>query len=102
MRTRWLNIEGVEELKRIVRIKREKKKALYTTLGRNGSMHNLSAITKMILILKTSHHGPKSSSNSSVIDAPVMRTASAAVNPCQGDSFEFYLITGSFPDGSSF
>ncbi|GJT27085.1 hypothetical protein Tco_0907360 [Tanacetum coccineum] len=27
-------------------------------------------------------------------DAPVMRTASAAVKPCQGDSSEFYLITG--------
>ncbi|GKA44427.1 hypothetical protein Tco_0737151 [Tanacetum coccineum] len=26
--------------------------------------------------------------------APVTRTASAAVKPCQGDSFEFYLITG--------
>ncbi|GKB86530.1 hypothetical protein Tco_0958802 [Tanacetum coccineum] len=28
-------------------------------------------------------------------DAPVMRTASAAAKPCQGDSSEFYLITGS-------
>ncbi|GJT34429.1 retrovirus-related pol polyprotein from transposon TNT 1-94 [Tanacetum coccineum] len=28
-------------------------------------------------------------------DAPVMRTASAAVKPCQGDSLELYLITGS-------
>ncbi|GJV15894.1 hypothetical protein Tco_1361217 [Tanacetum coccineum] len=27
--------------------------------------------------------------------APVMRTASAAAKPCQGDSSEFYLITGS-------
>ncbi|GJW20069.1 hypothetical protein Tco_0027505 [Tanacetum coccineum] len=35
-------------------------------------------------------------------NAPVTRTASAAAKPCQGDSFEFYLITGSFPDGSSF
>ncbi|GKB28060.1 reverse transcriptase domain-containing protein [Tanacetum coccineum] len=33
-----------------------------------------------------------------VLDAPVTRTASAAAKPCQGDSFEFYLITGSFPD----
>ncbi|GKA95994.1 putative ribonuclease H-like domain-containing protein [Tanacetum coccineum] len=32
-----------------------------------------------------------------VVDAPVMRTASRAAKPCQGDSFEFYLITG-FPD----
>ncbi|GJS94704.1 hypothetical protein Tco_0801672 [Tanacetum coccineum] len=36
MRTRWFNIEGVEELKRIVRIKGEKKEALHTTLGRTG------------------------------------------------------------------
>ncbi|GJZ11693.1 hypothetical protein Tco_0546452 [Tanacetum coccineum] len=28
-------------------------------------------------------------------DAPVMSTASTAVKPCQGDSLEFYLITGS-------
>ncbi|GJZ17230.1 integrase, catalytic region, zinc finger, CCHC-type containing protein [Tanacetum coccineum] len=27
-------------------------------------------------------------------DAPVMRTASTAAKPCQGDSLEFYLITG--------
>ncbi|GKD91997.1 hypothetical protein Tco_1371834, partial [Tanacetum coccineum] len=26
--------------------------------------------------------------------APVMRTASAAAKPCQGDSSKFYLITG--------
>ncbi|GJU50636.1 hypothetical protein Tco_1220191 [Tanacetum coccineum] len=31
-------------------------------------------------------------------DAPVMRTASAAAKPCQGDSLELYLITGSTPD----
>ncbi|GKA83310.1 hypothetical protein Tco_0804905, partial [Tanacetum coccineum] len=36
---------------------------------------------------------PESTSNSSVIDASVMRMASASVKPCQGDSFEFYLIT---------
>ncbi|GJZ90904.1 hypothetical protein Tco_0662831 [Tanacetum coccineum] len=30
-----------------------------------------------------------------------MRTASAAAKPCQGDSSEFYLITGSNPDGGS-
>ncbi|GKD88702.1 hypothetical protein Tco_1364209, partial [Tanacetum coccineum] len=26
-----------------------------------------------------------------------LRTASAAVKPCQGDSLEFYLITGRIP-----
>ncbi|GKA97388.1 hypothetical protein Tco_0825282 [Tanacetum coccineum] len=30
-----------------------------------------------------------------LLDAPVMRTASAAAKPCQGDSSEFYLITSS-------
>ncbi|GJW02014.1 retrovirus-related pol polyprotein from transposon TNT 1-94 [Tanacetum coccineum] len=30
-----------------------------------------------------------------------LRTASAAAKPCQGDSSEFYLITGRNPDGSS-
>nr|GEW08894.1 hypothetical protein [Tanacetum cinerariifolium] len=53
-----VSTKGVEELKRIERIKGEKKEALHTTLVETGSMHNLSAITKMILILKTSHHGP--------------------------------------------
>ncbi|GJQ92069.1 NBS-containing resistance-like protein [Tanacetum coccineum] len=30
------------------------------------------------------------------LDAPVTRTAITAAKPCQGDSYEFYLITGSF------
>ncbi|GKE61333.1 hypothetical protein Tco_1511700, partial [Tanacetum coccineum] len=30
-----------------------------------------------------------------------LRTASAAAKPCQGDSLEFYLITGRILDGSS-
>ncbi|GJS70812.1 retrovirus-related pol polyprotein from transposon TNT 1-94 [Tanacetum coccineum] len=30
-----------------------------------------------------------------------LRTASAAAKPCQGDSLEFYLITGRIPNGSS-
>ncbi|GKB96567.1 hypothetical protein Tco_0982704 [Tanacetum coccineum] len=34
-------------------------------------------------------------SNKLMVDAPVMRTASAAAKPYQGDSSEFYLITGS-------
>ncbi|GJZ42835.1 hypothetical protein Tco_0590090 [Tanacetum coccineum] len=34
-------------------------------------------------------------SNKLLVDAPVIRTASAAAKPCQGDSLEFYLITGS-------
>ncbi|GJT97538.1 hypothetical protein Tco_1093056 [Tanacetum coccineum] len=27
-------------------------------------------------------------------DAPILRVVSAAAKPCQGDSLEFYLITG--------
>ncbi|GKF96940.1 hypothetical protein Tco_0292761, partial [Tanacetum coccineum] len=34
-------------------------------------------------------------SNKLLVDAPVMRTASAAAKPCQGDSSKLYLITGS-------
>ncbi|GJY56619.1 hypothetical protein Tco_0455734 [Tanacetum coccineum] len=37
-------------------------------------------------------------SNKLMVDAQVMRTASAAGKPCQGDYLEFYLITGSTPD----
>ncbi|GKC34339.1 hypothetical protein Tco_1046723, partial [Tanacetum coccineum] len=55
-----VSTEGVEELKRKVKIKSEKNKAL--------------------LILRQK------------LDAPVMRTASAAAKPCQGDSSELYLI----------
>ncbi|GJT78183.1 hypothetical protein Tco_1044908 [Tanacetum coccineum] len=40
-------------------------------------------------------------SGSVSLDALVLRTASAAAKPCQGDSSEFYLITGSILDGSS-
>ncbi|GJZ33335.1 hypothetical protein Tco_0578771 [Tanacetum coccineum] len=43
---------------------------------------------------------PESTSNK-LCDALVMRTASAAVKPCQGDSSEYYLIIGSNPDGNS-
>ncbi|GKA74931.1 hypothetical protein Tco_0781309 [Tanacetum coccineum] len=38
-------------------------------------------------LLTLSYHGP------------IMRTPSAAAKSCQGDSFEFYLITGGNPDG---
>ncbi|GJZ12906.1 hypothetical protein Tco_0548136 [Tanacetum coccineum] len=49
-------------------------------------------ITMMIADIEGSRHGP---------NALVLRTASAAAKPCQGDSSELYLITGSIPDGSS-
>nr|GEV82561.1 retrovirus-related Pol polyprotein from transposon TNT 1-94 [Tanacetum cinerariifolium] len=35
-------------------------------------------------------------------DAPIMRTAITVAKPCQGDSLEFFLITGSNPDGRSY
>ncbi|GJT61997.1 hypothetical protein Tco_1005530 [Tanacetum coccineum] len=58
-----VSAEGVEELKRKVKIKGEKKEALLTLRQKP--------------------------------DALVIRTASAAAKPFQGDSSEFYLITGS-------
>ncbi|GJZ84525.1 hypothetical protein Tco_0649864, partial [Tanacetum coccineum] len=50
---------------------------------------------------KDRHHGPSDAMYNpppTTQDAPVMRTTSAAAKPCQGDSSEFYLITGN-PDG---
>ncbi|GKA08476.1 hypothetical protein Tco_0687807 [Tanacetum coccineum] len=65
-----VNIEGVEELKRKVKIKGEKKEALPTLRQKP--------------------------------DTSIMRTASAAVKPCQGDSSKFYLIIGlSIPNGDA-
>nr|GEX22184.1 hypothetical protein [Tanacetum cinerariifolium] len=55
-----VSTEGVEELKRKVKIKGENKEAILTLMQK-----------------------------------PVMRTASAAAKPCQGDFLEFYLITDS-------
>ncbi|GJX96653.1 hypothetical protein Tco_0352451 [Tanacetum coccineum] len=54
------------------------------------------------LIIHSEDGNPSEPDVKQALDAPVTRTASAAAKPCQGDSFEFYLITGSFPDGSSF
>ncbi|GJX28719.1 hypothetical protein Tco_0236798 [Tanacetum coccineum] len=58
-----VSTEGVEELKRKVKIKGEKKEALLTLRQKP--------------------------------DVLVIRTTSTAANPCQEDSSEFYLITGS-------
>ncbi|GKC10341.1 hypothetical protein Tco_1007123 [Tanacetum coccineum] len=57
-----VSAKGVEELKRKVKIKDEKKEAILTLRQKP--------------------------------DALVMRMASAAAKPCQGDSLEFYLSTG--------
>ncbi|GJW49737.1 hypothetical protein Tco_0091088 [Tanacetum coccineum] len=65
-----VSTEEVEELKRKVKIKGEKKEALLTLRQK--------------------------------LDALVMRMANAAAKPCQGDSLEFYLITGSNLDGHSY
>ncbi|GJV86223.1 hypothetical protein Tco_1530161 [Tanacetum coccineum] len=135
-----VSIEGVDERKRIVRIKGEKKEDLYTTLGRNwistclyrlshseivdiekvavrSSLwlpNNKCALIDSQAVIKSPTHYPcDNCQNIRVIlfsthsddgspsrvnikqlcDAPVTRTASAAVKSCQGDSFEFYLIT---------
>ncbi|GJS09639.1 hypothetical protein Tco_0366435 [Tanacetum coccineum] len=53
-----VSIEGVEELKRNVRIKGENKEALHTTLGRNQVNTFAIRITKMIVGIKDKHRGP--------------------------------------------
>ncbi|GJU92140.1 hypothetical protein Tco_1304563 [Tanacetum coccineum] len=109
MRTRWFfTVMGLEAMKKTCKGQRREKngKPSFSTLSRNGSMHNLSVITKMILDMKSSHLGPQMNSILSVSLYRVVAlrcigertTASAAAKPCQGYSFEFYLITGSLPD----
>ncbi|GJS37063.1 hypothetical protein Tco_0535445 [Tanacetum coccineum] len=63
-----------------------------------GVIHNLSETLKLFSDTETvmdesGRYAQTSLSQSRY--APVMRTASAAAKPCQGDSSEFYLITGS-------
>ncbi|GKE09666.1 hypothetical protein Tco_1413217, partial [Tanacetum coccineum] len=80
MRTRWFNIEGVEELKRNVRIKGVKKEALHTTLGRNwinGPSEDKSSWTQVIIkqlndvpIMRTSKYGE---SNASTLYDPTLQ-----------------------------
>ncbi|GJU38354.1 retrovirus-related pol polyprotein from transposon TNT 1-94 [Tanacetum coccineum] len=85
-----VTIEGVEERKRIVRIKGVKKEALHTTLGRNRNI-------RVILFSIHSDDGNPSRVNiKQLYDILVTRMASAAAKPYQGDSFELYMITGSF------
>ncbi|GJR72375.1 hypothetical protein Tco_0084740 [Tanacetum coccineum] len=84
-----ISAEGVEELKRKVKIKGEKKEALLTLWHKLEHQSDTQVITvKMEIMLEPT-------SNKIMVDALVIRTASAAVKPCQGDSLEFYLITGS-------
>ncbi|GKA31543.1 hypothetical protein Tco_0717848 [Tanacetum coccineum] len=82
----------------------------YEVSADTGSIHMLSATPMLLSGIEDSHHGPKHQSDIKVItmmmeilpeptsnklyDAPVMRTASTAVKPCQEDFSEFYLITG--------
>ncbi|GJR14420.1 uncharacterized mitochondrial protein-like protein [Tanacetum coccineum] len=70
-----VSAEGVEELKRKVKINGEKKEALLTLRQKPVKMEILLEPTSNKLLV-------------------VMRTTSAAAKPCQGDSSEFYLITG--------
>nr|GEW21497.1 hypothetical protein [Tanacetum cinerariifolium] len=53
-----ISIEGVEELKRYVWIKGEKKKAFYTLKAETESIHMLLVFTKMNFGIKERHHGP--------------------------------------------
>ncbi|GKA17385.1 hypothetical protein Tco_0697222 [Tanacetum coccineum] len=62
MRTRWFfTVMGLEAMKKTCKGQRREKngKPSFSTLSRNGSMHNLSVITKMILDMKSSHLGPQ-------------------------------------------
>nr|GEV28726.1 putative reverse transcriptase domain-containing protein [Tanacetum cinerariifolium] len=53
-----ISIEGVEELKRYVWIKGEKKEAFYTLKAETESIHMLSVFTKMNSGIEERHHGP--------------------------------------------
>ncbi|GKB44348.1 hypothetical protein Tco_0889290 [Tanacetum coccineum] len=74
------------------------------TISRNTRLHSdhftlfLRSDTPLVFIVIIGNL-PESTSNSSAVDAPVMRTGSAAAKPYQGDSFE---LTGNrgFPDVS--
>nr|GEV43164.1 hypothetical protein [Tanacetum cinerariifolium]GEV47105.1 hypothetical protein [Tanacetum cinerariifolium] len=77
-----VSTEGVEELKRKVKMKGEKKEALLT-------LRKIVSYRFTLTVL-------------SALKALVMRTDSIAAKPCQGDFSEFYLITGSNPDGRSY
>ncbi|GKD46502.1 hypothetical protein Tco_1271147 [Tanacetum coccineum] len=82
----------------------------------------LSETPKLLSGIEDSHHGPSDAMYNppqllksdtkvftmtmEIIPEPTSnklcgRTASAAVKPCQGDSLEFYLMTGSNLDGGS-
>ncbi|GJR16811.1 hypothetical protein Tco_0965338 [Tanacetum coccineum] len=56
-----------------------------------GISHEVSSDTKVITMTMEILSEPTSNK---LCDAPVMRTASTAVKPCQEDFLEFYLITG--------
>ncbi|GJS94165.1 reverse transcriptase domain-containing protein [Tanacetum coccineum] len=81
-----VSAEEVEELKIKVKIKGEKKEALLTLRQKPEHLSDTYVfIMKMEILLDPT-------SNKLMV---VMRTASIAAKPCQEDSLEFYLITGS-------
>ncbi|GJV22238.1 hypothetical protein Tco_1371258 [Tanacetum coccineum] len=81
-----LSAEGVKELKRKVKIKGEKKEALLTLRQKSEHQSDTQVITmKMEIQLE--------------LTLNKLMIRSAAAKPCQGDSSEFYLITGSIYTG---
>ncbi|GJY40090.1 hypothetical protein Tco_0427360 [Tanacetum coccineum] len=82
-----VSIEGVKELRGNVKINSKKKEALLTLRQKLEHQSDTKVLTMTMEIL------PEPTSNK-LCNAPVMRTASAAAKPYQGDSLEFYLITG--------
>ncbi|GKC19574.1 hypothetical protein Tco_1021724, partial [Tanacetum coccineum] len=81
-----VSIEGVEESKRKVKIKGEKKEALLILRQKleHQSDTKVFILTMKILLEPTSNKLCGSSGN---------ENGSADAKPCQGDPFEFYLIT---------
>ncbi|GJS38640.1 hypothetical protein Tco_0563683 [Tanacetum coccineum] len=119
-----VSAEGVEELKRKVKIKGEKKEAILTLRQKPSQYISCLELQRRLLTLKTNIMNPRLHAFLSTFSLEldgiekvavgsslrslklkrtiesranrVMRTASAAAKPCQGDSSEFYLITGNF------
>ncbi|GJW86720.1 hypothetical protein Tco_0162060 [Tanacetum coccineum] len=81
------------------RLKGIRMQYLPQTICRQRDKHNagamIQAIDKQLKTRRIMQSLEKFVGGRPYEDAPVMRTASAVAKPCQGDSSEFYLITGS-------
>ncbi|GJU03786.1 hypothetical protein Tco_1114124 [Tanacetum coccineum] len=78
----------------------------YKLMTHNVKTRNISRVLRIILVILPEHPSDtkvftvkmeillEPTSNKLLVDTPVMRTTSTVAKPCQGDSLEFYLITG--------